>query len=125
MANTNPRIPIPQDPKGLLALAGSVNAQHTQLGAASPLHAMEDFNWSTVLPDLQRASSLQDEIAELERKLETLYGERNRYLPAIKGAVTSSRNLLKGVYAKNLKKLGDFGFTVDHTPKAKKKTVNG
>ncbi|TCZ70461.1 hypothetical protein [Flaviaesturariibacter aridisoli] len=122
MANTNPRIRIPQDPKGLLALAGDVSAQHVLLGAASPLNAMEDNNWTQVLPDLQKATSLQEKITAMERQLEELYGERNRYLPAIKGAVTASRDALKGTYAKNLKKLGEFGFTVDHTPKAKKVT---
>ncbi|RYY39808.1 MAG: hypothetical protein EOO08_09055 [Chitinophagaceae bacterium] len=120
MANTNPRIPIPRDPESLLALAGSVSAQHVLMGASSPLNAMEDFNWTQVLPDLQKAAALQSEIADLEKKVEKLYAERNRLLPSIAGAVKGSRDTLKGVYAKNLKKLGDFGFTVDHTPRAKK-----
>ncbi|RYY96807.1 MAG: hypothetical protein EOO11_12550 [Chitinophagaceae bacterium] len=121
MAIVNPRIPVPRDPEGLLALGKNVKDQHELLGAQSPLNAMEDFNWAQVGPKVVAATELQVKIAKMERDLEQLYGERNNLLPDIKGALVSSRNLLKGVYAKNLKKLGDFGFTVDHTPKAKKK----
>ena len=120
MPNTSPRIPIPRDPEGLLVLADSVHTQHLALGEASPLHAMEDFNWSEVGPNLQKAKLLQEDIGKMEKKLEELYAERNRHIPSIKGAVNSSRNVLKGVHAQNLKKLGDYGYTVDHTPLAKK-----
>lgn len=117
----NPRIPIPRDPEGLLALGKLVKDKHEQLGAQSPLAAMEDFNWTQVAPKLASASGLQERISQMERDLELLYQQRNNLLPEIKGALISSRNTLKGAYAKNLKKLGDFGFTVDHTPKAPKK----
>ncbi|RYY99051.1 MAG: hypothetical protein EOO11_06185 [Chitinophagaceae bacterium] len=125
MPNTNPRIPIPKDPESMLALAGDVHKKHEELGTASPLLAMEDFNWREVAPQLATATALQEQINDLENRLEILYQERNRHLPAIKGALASSRNLLKGVHAGNLKKLGDYGFTVDHTPLAKKKTIQG
>ncbi|RYZ20475.1 MAG: hypothetical protein EOO16_16555 [Chitinophagaceae bacterium] len=119
MANKNPRIPIPRDPEGLLALAVAVKAKHDALGAASPLQAMEDYNWSQVGALLTTTDDLQDRISDMEKKLEELYAERNRHLPVIKGALTSSRNVLKGIYAQNMKKLGEWGYTVDHTPRKK------
>ena len=84
---------------------------------------MEDFSWWETGPMLTKAVQLQEQILKMERDLEHLYQERNNLLPNIKGALVSSRNLLKGVFAKNMKKLGDWGFTVDHTPKAKKKVT--
>lgn len=121
MPNPFPRIPISRNPAEILELAASVNKKHTELGAASPLTSMEDFNWRDVGPKLVEASATQERIDKLEKQLEELYGERDRHLPAIKGALASSRNVLKGIYAGNLKKLGEWGFTVDHTPKAPKK----
>jgi hypothetical protein len=42
--------------------------------------------------------------------------------PTVKeGSKSRSRDMLKGVYGSEMKKLGDFGFTVDSTPRKKRK----
>jgi hypothetical protein len=52
---------------------------------------------------------------DFKRKMEETYRERDISLPNIESAVRAASALLKGVYAKNPKRLGDWGFNVDDT----------
>ncbi|MCW3073453.1 MAG: hypothetical protein JWP69_522 [Flaviaesturariibacter sp.] len=120
MAKKNVRIPIPKNAEDLMKLARQVHTKHQELGDASPLRAMEDYSWTTAATDLAKAEEAHKRAEQLDKEAEKLRGERNALLQGtIKGIVTSSRNMLQGAYAKNLKKMGDFGFTVDDSPKPK------
>lgn len=115
MARLNVRIPIPVDPSETLRLLRKVMTKHGQLAAASPLAGLE---WDKIGPALDRAEA-QDALSDqLYRDAEKATKERNLDMPAINGAVRAARDVLIGVYRSNPKKAGDFGFTVNDSPKA-------
>ena len=53
--------------------------------------------------------------------MEEAYRNRDALLAPIDDIVRGSSAYLKGKYSKNPKKLGDWGYPVDDTPKVKKK----
>ncbi|MEM0541924.1 hypothetical protein WFZ85_04815 [Flavobacterium sp. j3] len=117
---TSGRVIIPKNPGELLKLAGKIYDKHLADGAASPLNAMQDFSWAVDGPKV--APCMQNNVeAEAATKLaEQLYRQRDIDLPAIKAIVQNSASVLKGIYAKNPKVLGDYGFVVDDTKKVPK-----
>lgn len=52
--------------------------------------------------------------------MEEAYRDRDLVLPEIIEILLVSKSLLKAAYSKKPKKLGEWGFTVDDTPKTKK-----
>jgi hypothetical protein len=117
---TKGRVVIPNNVTEFLALATKIYAKHLADGAASPLNSLEDFKWADlgpIVPDtLKHHTDAEFHKGEAEKE----YRERDKTLPDLLGIVRASSTLLKGVYAKNPKKLADWGLSVDDSPKAKK-----
>ena len=101
-----------------IALAQAVAKKHKALGKSSPLNALP---WAGVLPRIDKAVEQHKLAEKLRRDMEKAYESRDKNMPAVKDILFRSRDLLKGLYRNEMKKLGDFGFTVDSTPKRKKK----
>lgn len=120
MANTKGRITISQNPAELLELGTKVYGRHLSDGDNSPLNLMQDYNWSVTGPAIEIALARHNEAEELKGKMEIAYRERDLLLPEIDKILRSSRNLLKALNAKNPKRIADWGFKVDDTPKAPK-----
>ncbi|TCZ64291.1 hypothetical protein [Flaviaesturariibacter aridisoli] len=119
MANNQPRIKIPGNVGEKIALGKKIFKKHGDDGADSPLRSIQDFNWDRMGPKMAPAAEWHDK-AEFHRKeAEKAYRERDQLLGDIDGAITASRDVLKGVHKKNPKRLGDWGFEVDDTPKKK------
>lgn len=113
------RVDIPRtNPTERLRLAAAILAKHTALAAASPL---KDLNWTTVGPTVATATGFDTTAKQLEKDLEKAYGDRDALLPAIDKEIARSRDLLLALYRDNPRKLGDFGFVVNDTPKLAKK----
>ena len=112
------RVKIPPNPEDLIELSVSVRKKHQSLGKNSPLSALP---WGKVGPNIDKALELHKQAEKLSRDMEKAYESRDKKLPAIKDILRRSRDILKGVYGSNVKNLGDFGFTVDTTPRRKKK----
>ena len=119
-ARTSGRIIIPNNPGELLDLAKKIYDKHTADGAASPLNAMQDYSWATDGPKVAPCKQNNDAAEEAARNAEKFYRQRDQDLPAIKNIVKNSAAVLKSIYAKNPKVLGDYGLVVDDTPKVKK-----
>lgn len=113
------RINIPKDAGSILKLAEIVYAKHNQEGAASVLHSLDDYKWSEIGASIETALEQHKQAEEYKRKAEECYRERDKYLPNILGVVRSSKSLLKAIYSKNPKKLGEWGFNIDDSPKTK------
>jgi cell division protein ZapA (FtsZ GTPase activity inhibitor) len=111
------RIKVERNPEQLLKLAEMVYARHQELGASSPLAPLD---WVVVGPTIVQTLKLHLEAEELKRKWEQKYRERDALLEPIDELVKQSRDLLKALYKKEPKKLGEFGYTVDDTPRVKK-----
>ena len=112
-----PRVFIPTNPGEIIGLASSIQEQHTDLGKDSPLILLD---WKVVIPQIKEAAEVQAKINKLAKELEKLTQRRNNLLNPIGEFVRSSRDILSGLYRGEMKKLGDFGFEVDDTAKARK-----
>ncbi|TAF77635.1 MAG: hypothetical protein EAZ53_02250 [Bacteroidetes bacterium] len=119
---TKGRVSIPNNTIELIALAKKVNAKHISDGPASVLNSMQDQNWNLISPKILQCESLHNQAEALKLQMEMIYRERDALLPEIKSIVQDSRSFLKGVFSKNPKKLGEWGYEIDDTVQVAKKT---
>ncbi|UAY53296.1 hypothetical protein [Ferruginibacter albus] len=117
---TKGRIVYPRNAADMLALAKKMYEKHLADGNSSPLSVLQDYDWSVTGPTIAGCISNHEEAERLAKKAEELYKARDLAFPEISGIVKNSGSVLKGVYAKNPKKLGDYGLVVDDTPKIPK-----
>jgi hypothetical protein len=117
---TTGRIVIPTNAAELLNLAKKIYEKHVADGADSPLNAMQDFNWAVDGPKVAPCQQNNADAEVAAKKAEQLYRQRDQDLPIIKAIVQNSASVLKGIYAKNPKVLGDYGFVVDDSKQTKK-----
>lgn len=123
MATTKGRVLISRNPEELLKLADKVYKKHVADSTASDLNGLdsETYDWSKVGPTITTCQDLHDLAEELKGKMEEAYRKRDALLTPIEEHVKGSSAYLKGKYAKQPKKLSNWGFEVDDTPKAAKK----
>ena len=120
MAKSKVRVEIPKNVDEKLKLAGKINDKHVLDGVNSPLKGLEDETWENSAPNIALAQAKHDAAKALEKEVEKLYEARDKFLVPIDATIKASRDLLLGKFSKSPKKLGDWGFVVDDTPKAKK-----
>lgn len=113
------RITIPKNPAELLDLAKKIYDKHQTDGAASPLNAMQDYNWAVDGPKVTPCLANHNNAEDATKKAEQFYRQRDIDLPEIKAIVQNSASILKSIYAKNPKVLGDYGFVVDDSKPVK------
>jgi hypothetical protein len=118
---TKGRIEIPKNVEELLTLAEKVYEKHKADGDASLLHNLDGMEWKVTGEKIAACLKKHQEAEEHKRKMEEAYRDRDLSLPEIQEILRASKSLLKAAYSKNAKKLGDWGFSVDDTPKVKKK----
>lgn len=124
MATTKGRVLISRNPEKLLKLAKEVYTKHLADGATSELNNLDKaYDWGKVGPTIALCQYQQDKAERLKLEMEQAYRERDTYLAPIDDHVKGSSTYLKGKYTKNPKKLSDWGFEIDDTPKAAKKKV--
>jgi len=121
---TKGRIAIPTNVEESLTLAEKVYDKHKLDGASSLLSNIEGLDWNKIGPKIADCLKKHYEAEEYKRKMEEAYRERDNYLPEILEIVRTSKSLLKATFPKNPKKMGEWGYTVDDTPKPKKKDNN-
>ena len=117
---TNGRIVLPKGTSDLLDLANKIYAKHVADGVASPLNAQQDFSWTVEGPKVAPCKTHHEKAEEAAKKAEEYYRQRDVDLPGIRAIVQNSAQVLKNIYAKNPKVLGDYGFVVDDSPPVKK-----
>ena len=122
MATTTGRVLVFRNPDKLLKLADKVYSKHQADGATSDLNNLDTakYDWAKAGPSIKTCQTFHDKAEKLKGEMEQAYRERDALLPAIDTHVKGSRTYLKGKYT-NPKKLSDWGFEVDDTPKAPKK----
>jgi len=114
------RVEIPINPGELIDLSVKIAAAHKTQAAGSPLTILK---WDEVEPLITEADELDDRIGSLNRELEKLTQRRKNLIEGPNGLgdfVRQSRDVLSGVYRNEMKRLGDFGFEVNDSPKVKK-----
>jgi hypothetical protein len=110
---------IPQNVEESLKLAQKVYEKHKS-DDNSILKSIDGMDWAVIGPKISECLQKHTEAEELKRKMEEAYRDRDLVLPEIVEILRVSKSLLKAAYSKNPKKLGEWGFTVDDTPKTKK-----
>ena len=120
MANQNVRVQIPRNVTELLTLAENIYEKHQADAAASPLNTLQDANWKDNGDKIAQAQALDEKAKQMQKDLEGLFEQRDLLVQPLLATVKASRDLLLGIYTSNPKKLGDWGFSVDDSPKAKK-----
>ncbi len=120
---TKGRVIISRNPEEALKLATAVYKKHVADGTKSELNNLDAtmYNWDVTGPTIVTCLAFHDEAEALKGKMEEAYRNRDALLAPIDEIIRGSSTYLKGKYSKNPKKLGDWGFPVDDTPKAKKK----
>ena len=111
------RIDIPTGPGELIALADTIENKHDELGKDSPLSLLD---WSKVSPEIKEAVAAHKQIETLTRETEQLAQRRTNLVRELAQFVRQARDILAGVHRGEERKLSDYGFAVDDTPKAKK-----
>lgn len=121
MANkrTSGRVVIPRNPQELLDLALAIYTKHQADGAASPLNNLDGQDWNSSGTKITPAQTHHNDAEEFKRKSEEAYRERDIYLAELEKIVKSSAQLLKVFNATNPKRLADWGFTVDDSPRTR------
>jgi hypothetical protein len=120
MSKTRMRVPIPKNVQELLELAQKIYNKHQSENEASPLQSVEDHNWNDIGDDIKKCLELHLEAEELKGKMEKSYRERDILFKKIDETVKASRDVLTGIYRKNMKRMTDWGFQVDDSPRSPK-----
>lgn len=120
MKTINVRIVIPTNVGELLKLATRIYKKHLADGKNSVLRNLTDYNWDEVGPNLELAAAKHEEAEDLKRRAELAYRERDRLMGDIPGLIRATRDLLKGIFSKTIKKLIEWGFEVNDTPRPSK-----
>ena len=123
-ARTSGRIVIPSNPKELLDLAQAILQKHLADGATSPLNAQQDFSWAVEGPKVAPCIENNKKAEEAAKLAEQYYRQRDIDYVPIKDIVKNSAQLLKKIYAKNPKVLGEYGFVVDDSKPVQKSKPN-
>jgi hypothetical protein len=116
---TKGRVVIPRNPGEMLDTAENIYQKHQADGASSPLNAMEFNKWQEVGPTIAACKAKHAEAEEFMKKADEAFAARDLLMGNITGAVKNSASLLKSIYSKNPKKLGDWGLTVHDSPQSK------
>ena len=121
MAN-KPRIPLPnkKDPKGVLDLAAAILNKHTADGAASAVRGELKADFDAVSAKIAQGLSYHEQALVMKKKLEDLYEKRDLIVDDFVPLNQRVSKSLQGEYSKNLRRMGDHGFTVDDTPRPPK-----
>lgn len=117
---TRGRIIITKNIPDNLDLAQKIYDRHLADGKESLLKNLEDVIWEDIGPQIKQCMQLHRKAEELKRQMEDAYRQRDLAYPKISEAIQSTKLYLKGRFAKNPKKLGEWGFNVDDTPRFKK-----
>lgn len=121
MSESKMRVEIPQNPKELLTLAISIFEKHQTDGASSPLRLIADYKWDAEGPKLTQAMAKHDEAERYRKSMETAYRERDLLMTDTTYIVRATRDLLTGINSENMKRLAEWGFSVEASvaPKTK------
>ena len=121
MAN-KPRIPLPnkKDPKGVLDLAAAIVAKHQTDGANSAIRGELKMDVDAAAAKVAQGLSWHAQALAMKRQLEDFYEKRDLIVEEWVPLNQRVGKSLQGEYAKNLRRMGEHGFTVDDTPRPPK-----
>ena len=111
------RVQISKNAEKLLNLAQLIAKKHLELGVNSPLRVLD---WDKQADNVKITLELHKQAKEYQRLAEQAHEKRDKLVAPLDDLVKQTRDLLKALYRTEPKKLGEFGFVVDESPKKKK-----
>ena len=123
MPNPKTRIPISNNADDQIKLAKDVLKRHKALGTKSPLAGLDMDTFETQLGIADAANEAARELARqaesaTQNRDNALGGSRAAEKPGtVKFLLRAARDTLAGLNRGNEKQLGDWGFTVDDSPR--------
>ena len=114
------RITLPKAPKEGLELGAKIYEKHQADGATSELEQLQESDWDEVGPTVVEGQAFHQEAERLKGLMEAEYRLRDAAFAPVADLTRASAAYLKGKYAKNPKKLAEWGYTVDDSPRARK-----
>lgn len=117
---TKGRVVVSPNFTELMELAETVYKKHLADGANSLLNNLDGDDWAVSGPLIAPSLALHKQAEELAKQADKIYRERDTMAASVKSALITSKNALKGRFSNSPKKLADWGFVVDDTPKVKK-----
>jgi hypothetical protein len=115
------KVEIPTNIEDKLKLAQKINAKHQADGADSELRLQP---WDALSPTIGTALAYHEEAEDLKRKMNKAYEQRDLLVGPIDAAIKNSRDVLTGNHKNEMKRLGDWGFTVTESSTASKSKSN-
>ncbi len=112
MSTNRVRIDLPTNAEDRINLAKAIAGKHAELGNASPLGQLK---WDKITPAVTAAETAHRESKRLQAQAEAATQTRDAALETIVTFLRASRDVLSGVHADEMRKLGDYGFTVSAT----------
>ena len=112
MATNRVRIDLPVKVEDQIRLAKAIAEKHAALGAASPLGQLK---WDKITAALTTAETAHRDAKRLQAQAESATQMRDAALEMLQQFLRASRDVLSGVHADEMRKLGDYGFTVSAT----------
>ena len=116
---TKGRVDVPKTPKEGFELGAKIYKQHLADGKTSELNNLDGVSWDVVGPTIAAGLQHHNEAERLKGLMEAEYRLRDAAFVPVDDINRASATYLKGKYAKNPKKLTEWGFNVDDTPRAK------
>jgi len=126
MATNTFRIDVPINPDDLVVLAKAIKVKHDALGVDSPIKGLK--NMDQFAGKLTTADTKNESAKQLYKDAEKATQDRDLALgqtgqlreQTVRYWVTAARDVLLGLNKGNEQALGDWGFTVDTSPRVKK-----
>ena len=104
------RVPIPSNrSKEMLDLAAKVLKKHLTDAEATKLGTLD---WQELRPIIEKAVQLQEEAENFKTLSMQRIQDRNLLMEDVTETVRNVRDILTGTFKKDMKKLGNWGFTV-------------
>ena len=121
MSSSRVRIDLPNKVDDIIKLAKAFSDKHTELAAASPLTGLK---WTKITPAVATADAAHKDAKRFSAQAEAATETRDTALEDVNVFIRASRDILSGVHAEEMRKLGDYGFAVNATaPAARKATT--
>lgn len=109
MSTNRVRVDLPSGAEDRINLAKAIAGKHAELGNASPLGQLK---WDKITPAVTAAETSHRESKRLQAQAEAATQARDAALETVLTFLRASRDVLSGVHADEMRKLGDYGFTI-------------
>jgi hypothetical protein len=110
MSTNRVRVDLPTNAEDKINLAKAIAGKHAELGNASPLSQLK---WDKITPALATAETSHRDAKRQQAQAEASTQTRDAALEVLTTfLLRSSRDMLSAVHPDEMRKLGDYGFTV-------------